>query len=105
MDRLSGLIESLKLYGFAIMINKEDIKHNFIDILRNSGIIHMLNIRKLDKYVIIEVNIYGCEKECDINCRDGSGKKDRECYGECLDSCVTEKLADIIKIVQEGKKI
>lgn len=98
MDLLNGLLESIMLYGFAIINNNQK---ELIEVLRAAGIIHLFNIHKLGEYVVIEINVGGCERECSIDCRDGNGLINSECLNGCIDSCVVDKLKNITKIVLE----
>uniref|UniRef100_A0A7C2Z9V4 Uncharacterized protein n=1 Tax=Ignisphaera aggregans TaxID=334771 RepID=A0A7C2Z9V4_9CREN len=96
MPQLNGLLESLRLYGFAII---GDDQKSVLNSLRSTGIIHLFNVHRLGKYTILEVNVHGCERECSISCRDGNGAPSFDCYGECLDICVTDKLNSIVNAI------
>ncbi|MEM1525572.1 MAG: hypothetical protein QW775_04025 [Ignisphaera sp.] len=93
MGKFDGVLESLKSYGFAII---SDEHKELLDNLRTAGIIHFFIVRKLNNYTILEPNTLSCERECNVNCRDGNGVVKGDCYGECIDMCVMDKLSNII---------
>ncbi|MEM1645793.1 MAG: hypothetical protein QXL96_08015 [Ignisphaera sp.] len=93
MGKLDGILESLKLYGFVIISNEDK---ELLENLRTAGIIHFFNVRRLNKYIVLEPNIIGCERECNINCKDGNGVVKGDCYGECIDICIMDKLNSIV---------
>lgn len=99
MGKFDGVLESLKLYGFAII---SDEHKELLDDLRTVGIIHFFNVRRLNKYTILEPNTLGCERECNINCRDGNGVVKGDCYGECVDTCIMDKLNSIITALSQA---
>lgn len=98
MNILEPLLMSLKQYGFVII---NESHREIIDILRSSGLIHLLNIHKLNRYIVLEINFDGCEKECHINCKDDN-EVSYSCYGDCLDKCVRDKVNAITKVASKN---
>lgn len=101
MIKLDGILEAFKLYGFIIISEEQ---REFLDYLRAVGVIHLLNVRKLGNHIILEVNVYGCERECDLRCRDGNGLVSDDCYGECVDMCIMERLNTIVRILTKPSR-
>jgi hypothetical protein len=101
MSKLPGLFEALKLYGFAIIT--EDRK-DILDELKNLNVIHLFNVHRIRPYIVLELNTLSCEKDCDISCRDGFGVVNGDCYSECLDNCIKDKLNMITKILLSNGK-
>jgi hypothetical protein len=98
MKRLSSLFEAIKLYGFAVI---DDNHKDVLDELRNTGVIHLFAIRKVGRYTILEINTIGCERDCSISCRDGFGVVNGDCYSECIDNCLRDKLNMISRALVE----
>lgn len=92
MSRLSELFEILKLYGFVII---DENQKKFLDELRDVGVIHLFNVRRVGRYIVLELNILNCERDCSISCRDGFGMVKGDCYSECIDTCIRDKLDTI----------
>ncbi|MEM0371076.1 MAG: hypothetical protein QXW05_04080 [Ignisphaera sp.] len=98
MDKLTRFLNTLKLFGFAILDSKNT---EIVDVLKDSGLLQLFRVRRLNGYTILEIDSDTCEKECDFNCRDGNGKRIKKCYGECIDRCVIDELNSIIKSISK----
>ncbi|MEM1541331.1 MAG: hypothetical protein QW101_02230 [Ignisphaera sp.] len=96
MNKLTRFLNTLKLFGFVILDSKNI---DIVDMLKNSGLLQLFHIRRLNGYTILGIDSEACEKECDLNCRDGNGKRIRKCYGECIDRCVMDELNNIIRSI------
>lgn len=94
MDKLSRFLDTLKLFGFAI-VNLENVE--VIDTLKHFGLLQFFRVHKLGEYTVLEVSSEVCERECNLGCRNDNGKRIGECYGECIDKCITERLKSIIE--------
>ena len=98
-DLIQGFIALIKRYGFAIL--PLALGDRILELLRHKGAVHLIQVHRHDKLMIIEINKAPCIRQCDIECRDVSaGSRSLECYNSCVDECFMSRLQMLVEKVR-----
>lgn len=98
---MQSFIASIKRYGFTVL--PLTLGDKLLELLRHRGAIHLIQVHRHDRLMIIEVNKAPCIRQCDMECRDVStGSRSLECYNSCVDGCLMSRIQLLIEKLRES---
>lgn len=101
-SKLRDVVKAFSRYGYVVL--ERGLGERILDMLRERGAIHLVQVTRHRKYVVIEINKLACMRECENKCRDTvTGRKLLECFSECMDQCVLERVNELVaRILKQG---
>jgi len=94
-NRLRDIVRAFSRYGYVVL--ERGMGEKVLDMLRERGAIHLVQVTRHRRYIVIEINKIACVRDCESKCRDPvTGRKLLECFSECMDRCLIERINDLV---------